>query len=550
MLQLLALAGLLVTAGQAGTLTQPPSNPATTNSAAPAAGTSILRGHVFAADTGLPLRKAQVRIFAGEIRENRMTTTDPDGAYEFKDVKAGRYSISANKGSYVGLSYGQSRPTEASKPLQILDNQTVERVDITLPRGSVITGRIVDEYGEPMSDVQIAPQSYQTVQGQRRLIPAGRQAQTDDMGEFRLFGIPPGQYYLTATWRQINPTNSDDKTAYAPMYYPGTDNIAQAQRLTIAVGQQVSDIVMALKPIRATRISGSATTSDGRAMSGSVMLMSTEGYGFNFAGSGPLRDGNFSINGVAPGQYTLRAQSFGPGGPADAEFAIAKVTVTGDDIGDLHLVGSKASIGSGRIIIDPGAAAAMPPGTMLMAMPVDPGPMMIGMSPGRVAEDGTFELKSAPGRARINMNGAAGWQIRAVRINGTDVTDAGLEFKPNEDISGIEVEITNKLTTITGLVSNARGDTLKDYTTIAFAQDKEKWKMMGRYLSMGRPDQDGRFKISGLAPGEYYIIALDSAQSNQLTDPEFLESVRAKASTLVLREGESRTVDLKVNSVP
>ena len=74
--------------------------------------------------------------------------------------------------------------------------------------------------------------------------------------------------------------------------------------------------------------------------------------------------------------------------------------------------------------------------------------------------------------------------------------------------------------------------------------------MMGRYLSMGRPDQDGRFKISGLAPGEYYIIALDSAQSNQLTDPEFLESVRAKASTLVLREGESRTVDLKVNSVP
>ena len=89
-----------------------------------------LRGHVFAADTGLPLRKAQVRIFAGEIRENRLATTDVDGAYEFKEVKAGRYTINANKGSYVSLSYGQTRPTDASKPLQILDNQTVERVDL------------------------------------------------------------------------------------------------------------------------------------------------------------------------------------------------------------------------------------------------------------------------------------------------------------------------------------------------------------------------------------------------------------------------------------
>ena len=234
----------------------------------------------------------------------------PDGAYEFKDVKAGRYTISANKGSYVGLSYGQSRPTDASKPLQILDNQTVERVDISLPRGSVITGRIVDEYGEPMSDVQIAPQSYQTVQGQRRLVPAGRQAQTDDMGEFRLFGIPPGQYYLTATWRQINPMNSDDKTAYAPMYYPGTDNIAQAQRLTIAVGQQVSDIVMALKPIRATRISGTRDHLRGRADERLGDADVHRGLRLQLRRlTDRFATATFSINGVAPGRiHAARAK--------------------------------------------------------------------------------------------------------------------------------------------------------------------------------------------------------------------------------------------------
>ena len=84
-------------------------------------GKATLRGHVVAADTGQPLRKAQVRIFASELRENRMTTTDADGRYEFKELPAGRYNVSASKGSYVQLQYGQQRPFEPGKPLEILD---------------------------------------------------------------------------------------------------------------------------------------------------------------------------------------------------------------------------------------------------------------------------------------------------------------------------------------------------------------------------------------------------------------------------------------------
>src|SRR5262245_39154352 len=89
-------------------------------------GTATLRGHVFAADTGQPLRKAQVRIMASDIRENRMVSTDEGGAYEFKAVRAGRYTVMAGKGSYVNMSYGQQRPTDSAKPLEILDHQTGE----------------------------------------------------------------------------------------------------------------------------------------------------------------------------------------------------------------------------------------------------------------------------------------------------------------------------------------------------------------------------------------------------------------------------------------
>ena len=84
-------------------------------------GTATLRGRVFGADTGQPLRKAQVRITSGELRENRLTTTDVSGRYEFRELPAGRYNLNASKGSYVCLAYGQLRPNEPGKPLEILE---------------------------------------------------------------------------------------------------------------------------------------------------------------------------------------------------------------------------------------------------------------------------------------------------------------------------------------------------------------------------------------------------------------------------------------------
>ena len=134
-----------------------------------------------------------------------------------------RYTVSATKSSYVALSYGQTRPLEAGKPLDIKDGQTVERLDFGLPLASVITGRILDEFGEPLSDVMVAPMRYQFMQGKRTLVPAGRTASTDDNGEFRLFGVMPGQYYLQATWRANNPFGPGGETsaAYAAMFFPG-----------------------------------------------------------------------------------------------------------------------------------------------------------------------------------------------------------------------------------------------------------------------------------------------------------------------------------------
>src|SRR5712691_3228051 len=306
----------------------PPQGPPRDNSQPAKAGTATLRGHVVAADTGQPLRKAQVRVMAADIRENRMTTTDTDGRYEFKELPAGRYTVMASKGSYVNLQYGQQRPFEAGKPLEILDGQTVEKVDFSLPRGGIITGRILDEFGEPLADAQVMAQRYQNVGGRRRLVPAGRTAMTNDIGEYRLFALPPGQYYLSATLRNMGMGDSDDRSGYAPTYFPGTGNIAEAQRVTIGIGQVMSDANMALMQTRTARITGTAVDSQGRPMIGMVIAAPLgDSMMMMFGPPSQIKpDGSFAVGGLAPGSYRLQTM----GGGADTESASVEVSISGD----------------------------------------------------------------------------------------------------------------------------------------------------------------------------------------------------------------------------
>ena len=537
------------------TVQTPPGMPGqapTRDTAQPAkTGTATLRGHVVAADSGQPLRKAQVRIFAPELRENRMTTTDADGKYEFKELPAGRYTVMAQKGSYVNLQYGQQRPFEPGKPLEILDGQTVEKVDFALPKGGVITGRILDEFGEPLADAQVAAQRYQNVGGRRRLVPAGRNAMTNDIGEFRLFAIPPGQYYLSATLRNMGPVgDTDDRSGYAPTYFPGTPNMAEAQKVTVGLGQMVSDINMALIQTRTSRVTGVAVDSQGRPMMGMVMAVPRgDSMMMMFGPPGQIRpDGSFAISGLAPGTYVL--QTNGPGGN---ESASAEVTVGGDDVNGIRLVASLPSAASGRVIVDQAAAPSLKASMLrVMAQPVQFDMVMFGPpgGPAVVNDDLTFELKARTGKMRIVLAGpVAGWTVRAVRYRGMDVTDSGIEFRANEDIADIEVEITNRLTDVSGLVTNSRGTALKDYSVVVFPQDRDKWTPNSRYVRTSRPDQDGRFKVNGLPPGAYYVIALEYLDtSGDWNDPDSLERLHLKATTFSINEGETKTVDLRIAS--
>jgi hypothetical protein len=108
--------------------------------------------------------------------------------------------------------------------------------------------------------------------------------------------------------------------------------------------------------------------------------------------------------------------------------------------------------------------------------------------------------------------------------------------------------LTNQLTTVSGLVTSARGEHSTDYTVVLFAQDREKWQPPNRFFRTGRPDQDGRFKLSGLPAGEYYAIASDSLDPNEASDPEVLDRISNRATSFSLNDGETRVLDLRLTT--
>src|SRR5262249_46335541 len=171
---------------------QPPGDPR------PVMGRSAIRGRVMS-DAGQPMRRAMVRVSAQETRVTRTTSTDAEGRYEIRDLPAGRYTVSVSKPAFVAWSYGQTRPSGAPKTVVLAESQTADNIDIRMFRGAVIAGRIPDEVGEPVPNAMVSPIRKQYSQGHRRLLPEGMRAQTNDIGEYRIFGLSPGHYYVSAT---------------------------------------------------------------------------------------------------------------------------------------------------------------------------------------------------------------------------------------------------------------------------------------------------------------------------------------------------------------
>ena len=515
------------------------------------AGTAVIRGRVLTADTGTPVRRAQVRAVAAGRRGNRLVTTDEQGRFELRDLPAGRWNITASKAGFVTMSFGQRRPFEAGRPIEITDDQTMERADLVLPRGAAITGRLLDEFGDPVARARVQAQRYQLVQGVRRLTPVGRRAESDDTGAFRLYGLMPGEYYVSAVLRALRVDDPDDAMSYAPTYYPGTGSVTEAQPVTLDVAAEAS-ISFALMPVITARITGSVLSSTGAPLSNArVILTAANSPGAPLAAFGAggrvLADGTFTLSNVAPGSYTLTAFSGGGrnAGP-DSERGLAPVTVAGEDLTGVTVITNRGATLTGTVSGGWGTTAELPTrGIQVTAQPVPFDPTLRSR-PARVDADGTFTLTNLFGPSLVRVSRLPPeWTVDAVLVAGSDVTDTPFDFRPNQAIENAEIVLTDRITHVSGTVRKSDGAPATDFTFVIFPEDDTKWTPLSRFVRSARPDQQGLVKIIGLPPNDRYLaVAVDYLEEGGAGDPAFLEGIKGRASRFRLDDGASATVDL------
>jgi hypothetical protein len=537
-----------------------------------ATGTARLAGRVVAADTGRPLKRARVSInrtpeLNEDYREGRVSktaVTDEQGRFSIPSLPAGKYSVSATKTGYVTMAAGQRRALRSGIPIDLTEGQAVTNIDLRLPRGGVITGRIRDEDGEPLARASVRVMRYRYQRGERRLV-AVEGDQTDDRGEYRLFGLPPGEYVVSAS---ANPSErllraggelvtlqgDDDQLNYAPTYYPGVTAIAEAANVVVGAAQEQSGIDFALIMVPTARVRGVVVgLSEATDRRSTVMLMPEDAIVARpraMSHRGRIApDSTFTIDMVPPGRYLAVAAA---GAAGEMRYAVQSVTVSGQDIDGLALTLAPGATVSGMIRFE-GATATMAAEMAKIGVGLEPiDSTFFGGVAGpstRKEADGTFRSASVPpGPHVLRISPPSGWTVRSATLEGRDITEEILDVKAGQTIAGIEVVLSDRGGQVSGAIK-ADADAVGS-TVVIFPADSDQWLPQSRRIRVAQVDRNGRYVIDGLPAGDYLISAIEDVEPGEWFDPAFLQAISGSATRIALNEGARETKDLRLTAIP
>jgi hypothetical protein len=507
----------------------------------------------------------------------RRATTDGDGQFEFTGLPAGSYRVTASpaqySSQYLSMSFGAKSASgpywsEPGQSIELKDGQVVDKVVIALPRGAIITGRVLDENGEPLARVQVYTLGFPP--GATRGVRFGGGIQTDDLGQFRIWGLAAGEYLVVADARMNTfappnapPETEEDRVGYVTTYYPGTIDETSAQRLRVKAGEETQGIDIRVGQARMYHISGSVVDSKGNPVAGGNGQLMRKG---SSAGSAmPLftntdAKGQFLMRNVPPGDYrfifrppqTNMVPFSDDRNREPVEMAIVPISIGNADVDNMTVVTSLGVTVSGHVVFEQGpptATASTNPSPMrVIALPLSPEDSagIPAPPPATIGEDSSFTLKGLMGEYGLRV-AIPNQYIKSVTANGQDITDVAHEFKNSDRVT---ITVTSRVSTIEGNVTDLGTVQVADAGVMLFAEDKASWRFTSLSIKRTGLDPNGHFRITGLMPGRYYVAAIPRQRLNLQGGPDaatvFFEQLAKEATSVVVGADEQRTIDLRM----
>jgi hypothetical protein len=381
---------------------------------------------------------------------------------------------------------------------------------------------------------------------------------TNDLGEYRVYGLPPGEYIVSARSRQFGARvtmgaggRRDRAEGLIPTFFPGTTNVAEAQIVRTAAGQEIVANFAAVSG-RLLRVSGRVQSATGRSLDGvSVFLeVETSNSGQQINGGSVSADGSFNISNVPPGDFTLRVREQGTGSPSN-EVAMLPITLSTTDLTDLQLTTRPGTTIRGRVEWD--GASARPTSTRRVGTRLaEPRNGLLDESTftyldlerGTVRDDDSFELGGTVGRVLFQF-GAPSWTMKAVTVDGRDITNTGVDAATLGGDKRIVIVMTDRLTDLTGTVQDSRRRAVADYVVVVLPQEPVPGAAASRFTRMLRPDTSGAFRAQNLPAGDYVAAAMPPLESGREWDPEIQKVVRGNGKRFTLADGETKTLSLE-----
>ena len=573
----------------------------------------VISGRVLNGTT--PVARVLITAEPGDGGRPVQALTDDDGRYALPVLAPGRYLLTAARAGWVTTYYGSPRPGRPPGTRVAVQDGARINLDISIVRGGVIAGRVVDDSGAGL------PRQWpwlleERVVGTRRVIARATfqavgsfERSTDDRGEFRLFGLPPGTYYLVVTpsvpagarlttdaevrWASQPaadagaPPPQGAAAGYAPFFLPGSPDPTAAQAIVVGPGEVREGLMIRVGYVPVARITGRSIGPDGQApAASSIELVPRESRALlessrRFPTSG--REGQFTFQNIAPGTYTLRVRArstavarSAPGSAPDPArppappsspdlWGETEITVAGQDIENVTVTLRPASSVSGRLVF--AAGAAKPPAdlsrvqlqfiaTDALASAAVGGWSYVGSSDAVVQPDGTFTVSGlGPDRYTVAAqwpgmrtgDGLTGWWITNVRVGDRDLGDAPIDVAANATVPDVTINFSDRIGAIEGALTDASNRPAPEYFVLAFPVERSSWTTTSRkVLAPVKPGTDGRFRIPGVLPGEYFLAVVTAVSQEEHADPAFLEAILPGAIKISVGAGETRRQDMRI----